>query len=160
MLMLEKETQDNENQSSQENAEDLYISYSVKVVESLEVIKKEYNEQNNSKVHLSKLKAVFKAAGENYNPTLDIEINTWCMARVNMYLDMAKGEKSYKKVEKQIFIDSDDLDLTESFIPTRECFEAAEKNVEEHDLSFDFEDIDNLYLTIEKEENRYGIIEP
>lgn len=155
--MLEIDDQDEVNQSPQE---DVYISYSIKVLDALEAKQKSHNEENNSKVNLSKLKTVFKAAGKSYAPDQEVKINTWCMARVNMYLEMVKGEKSYKTVEKQIFVDSDDLDLTESFIPTEECFAAAEKDVEENDLSFDFENIDNLYLTVKKGQDRYGIIEP
>lgn len=158
--MLEKETQDNEKQLSPENMEDLYISYSVKVVDSLEAIKKEYNEQNNSRVHLSKLKAVFKAAGKNYDPAEGIEINTWCLARVNMYLDMVKGTKSYKSIEnKALAVDSNnDLDLTLSFVPAEECFELAEENVKKYNLDFNFKDVDNLYL-LEGKKNGYGPFE-
>ena len=150
---------DDQHKTSQSPEKDMYISYSIKVIDALESKQKKHNEQNNSRVNLSKLKTVFKAAGRNYIPNEETEINTWCMARVNMYLEMLKGEKSYRKVERQIFANSDDLDLTESFIPTTECFEAARQDVEEYDLNFDFEDINNLYITIGKKQSRYGITE-
>ena len=153
--MSNTRNQENNDRPSQE---DVYVSYSIKVMVALEDKQKKHNERNNSKVNLSKLKTVFKAAGKKYIPNPEVDINAWCMARVNMYLEMVKGAKSYKKVEKQIFVDSRDLDLTESFIPTEECFSTAEEDIKNHDLDFDFIDINNLYL-IEKTQNRYGIIE-
>tara|TARA_R100000808_G_C2115567_1_gene128317 strand:- start:372 stop:845 length:474 start_codon:yes stop_codon:yes gene_type:complete len=156
--MLNESGQDVDVDQPHQNDEDLYIAYSIKIMTALEAKQKSHNEENNSKVNISKLKTVFKAAGKNYGSDLSIDINTWCMARVNMYLEMVKGAKSYKKVEKEIFANSNSLDLTESFIPTKECFEAAEKDVEQHDLNLDFKDINNLYL-IEKSQNRYAIIE-
>ena len=159
MLMLEeKRLQNEEEQPDARSEQDSYVSYSVKIVDSLETVKKKYNEENNSKVQIRQLKAVWKAAGKNYDPSSKIEINTWCFARVYMYLDMVKGSKSYKNVEKETFTNSyDGLDLTESFVPTQECFELAAASVEKYNLNFDFKNVDNLYL-IEGRNNGYTML--
>lgn len=158
--MLEKDTHCNQVEtSSDQSVEDLYVSYSVKVVEHLELIQKKHNEQNNSKVNLSKLKTVFKAAGKKYDPSSNIDINVWCLARVNMYLEMTKGCKSYKNIDKQVFrFGNAEYDLTEGFLPTEQCFSSAEEYVKSNGLDLDFKDIDNLYL-IEKSENGYSFLE-
>lgn len=158
--MLEKDSNNNIDESScGQSVEDLYVSYSVKVIEHLELIKKKHNEQNNSRINLSKLKSVFKAAGKNYDPSSNIDINIWCLARVNMYLEMTKGCKSYKNVDKQVFtLTGSEYDLTEGFLPTEQCFSSAEEYVKNNNLDLDFKDIDNLYL-IDKNENGYSYFE-
>jgi len=107
------------------------ISFSEKIVKSLQNKVKEHNEKQGKKVTLSQLKKVYRrglgAFSVSHRPGQSR--NSWAMARVNMFLkmmrggqvkesyraadqDVAKGEEIYYEQKQQdCFRDFDDLDF-------------------------------------------------
>ena len=107
------------------------ISFSKKIVKSLQNKVKEHNEKQGKKVTLSQLKKVYRrglgAFSVSHRPGQSR--NSWAMARVNMFLkmmrggqvkesyraadqDVAKGEEIYYEQKQQdCFRDFDDLDF-------------------------------------------------
>ena len=83
------------------------ISFSKKVIESLQNKIKEHNEKSGKKVTLSQLKKVYRrglgAFSVSHRPGQSR--NSWAMARVNMFLKMMRGGKvkdSYRSADQDV----------------------------------------------------------
>tara|TARA_Y100001973_G_scaffold106680_1_gene186446 strand:- start:3833 stop:4468 length:636 start_codon:yes stop_codon:yes gene_type:complete len=142
------------------------ISFSAKVVQALKNKVKEHNKKHPSKkVSLSQLKKVYRrgagAFSQSHRPGQTR--GSWAMARVNMFLKMKRGGKvkdSYRKADQDVastkyeleFVTHDkisavsEFDLTDELYPSDEDFAQAKKDIEEYELDYDFQDVDELYL--------------
>ena len=124
--------------NSDSNA-NLAIEFSKKILDILDTKAKE----NGHGTTLKQLMEVYhRGAGDCENPCNE-DCGTWAMARVHMFLRMKRGETidaSYKE------LDISELDISNSWIPSKEDFLKAEEDVKKHDLHFHFKDIDELYI--------------
>ena len=142
------------------------INFSAKVVQALKNKVKEHNKKHPSKkVSLSQLKKVYRrgagAFSQSHRPGQTR--GSWAMARVNMFLKMKRGGKvkdSYRKADQDVastkyeleFVTHDkisavsEFDLTDELYPSDEDFAQAKKDIEEYELDYDFQDVDELYL--------------
>jgi len=142
------------------------ITFSAKVVQALKNKVKEHNKKHpTKKVSLSQLKKVYRrgagAFSQSHRPGQTR--GSWAMARVNMFLKMKRGGKvkdSYRKADQDVastkyeleFVTHDkvsavnEFDLTDELYPSDEDFAQAKKDIEEYELDYDFQDVDELYL--------------
>ena len=117
------------------------------------------------KVSLSQLKKVYRrgagAFSQSHRPGQTR--GSWAMARVNMFLKMKRGGKvkdSYREADKDVtattyelefmsYSDvsvSSEFDLTENIFPDDEDFAQAKQDIDEYELDYDFQDVEELYL--------------
>lgn len=159
---MSNEPQNNtENQSlpkSEENLDKQRISFSVGLVSCLENKTKEFNKKNKSHIRAEQLKAIYVRGTllDNQNANLN------GLARVNMFLRMneqkivnAPSENlgKQKKLLKLV-LETDSLpvelnhsvDISEAWTPQEEDVALAEKDIKEHDLDFNFKNVEELYL--------------
>ena len=142
------------------------ITFSAKVVQALKNKVKEHNKKHpTKKVSLSQLKKVYRrgagAFSQSHRPGQTR--GSWAMARVNMFLKMKRSGKvkdSYRKADQDVastkyeleFVTHDkvsavnEFDLTDELYPSDEDFAQAKKDIEEYELDYDFQDVDELYL--------------
>ena len=142
------------------------INFSAKVVQALKNKVKEHNKKHPSKkVSLSQLKKVYRrgagAFSQSHRPGQTR--GSWAMARVNMFLKMKRGGKvkdSYRKADQDVastkyeleFVTHDEVsvvsefDLTDELYPSDEDFAQAKTDIEEYELDYDFQDVNELYL--------------
>lgn len=126
------------------------ISFSAKLIEALKAKVKKHNADYSKKVSLNQLKKVFRrgagAFSSSHRP--GVSRTAWGLARVNMFLNMMAGKKvkdSYKKADIDIS-KSSEIDFLYEFDPSLENFSEANKDIEEFDLFFEYNDIDEIYL--------------
>ena len=142
------------------------IAFSSKVVHALKSKLKEHNKKNPTrKVSLSQLKKVYRRGAGAFSKLqhLGQTRGSWALARVNMFLKMKKGGKvkdSYRKADEDVTATtyeleftsyssesvSSEFDVTENIFPDDEDFLQASKDIEEYDLDYDFQNVDELYL--------------
>ena len=142
------------------------ITFSEKVITALKNKVKEHNKKHPSKkVSLSQLKKVYRrgagAFSQSHRPGQTR--GSWAMARVNMFLKMKRGGKvkdSYRKADQDVastkyeleFVTHDEVsavsefDLTDELYPSDEDFAQAKTDIEEYELDYDFQDVNELYL--------------
>ena len=75
---------------------------------------------------------VYRNAGANYEESKDYNLSLWCMASVDAFLGIAEAS-------------------TFNTVPSAEQIENAKMDLEEFELSLDFEDIKDLYLETRRE---------
>jgi len=156
---------------SQDGERDPSIDFSIKVINALDDKASLYNKAHPlDKVSLSQLKQIYIDAASNHSTDRDEDINTWTLARVNMFLRIKSDKKiTFGTVEKQkneitkLELEDDqeyviygEIDTTKDWIPLEEDFEASKKDVEKYELNFAFSSIDELY--IENQEGPISII--
>jgi hypothetical protein len=143
------DTGGNSDEDSPENSE-LYIEYSIKMVDFLKVKASEHNAQeSNRRVSLDQLKEVFINSSSSYIKNEQTDINTHVLARVNMFLAIKAG----RELKYDTNIKSKDLlDASVIIVPTEQDYIQAEKDIKEHNLDLDYQSIDNLYINTENEE--------
>jgi hypothetical protein len=117
------------------------ITFSDKVVKSLENKVKEHNEMHDKKVSLSQLKKVYRrglgAFSSTHRPGKSR--SQWAMARVNMFLKMMRGEKvkdSYRAADQDV-AKANDTELAE-------ISESCDLDLEYSDIEFALSKIDML----------------
>lgn len=102
------------------------------------------------KISMHQLKSVYKTSAEGYSEVESQAKNRghFALARVNMFIRMLSEKNSfYKKVNKskaktnQLL-----LDITSSFGPIEEDFTKASLDIEKHELAYDFQSVNELYL--------------
>ena len=148
MVSLEFENFNVEEPSNQEipsdKTDDLYIGYSLKVVDCLMAKLKAFNkEDQKTRISLDQVKKVFINSASSYSPNEDITINEHALARVNMFLAIKSGRNinyDLKNTNIKLF------DASSMIIPIEEDYIQAKKDVEEYELNLNFKSIDNLYI--------------
>tara|TARA_Y100000310_G_C20436373_1_gene693921 strand:- start:117 stop:653 length:537 start_codon:yes stop_codon:yes gene_type:complete len=156
---------------SQETSEgpDPFVGYSIKLIDVLDGKVSAYNQKHPSdKVFLSQLKQIYVDTASSCPENWLSKINTWALARVNMFLRIksskkiaiGKLEKDKTKITKLELENSQascvlnkEIDATEHWFPLKEDFDLSEKDVDQHDLNFTFSNVDELYM-----ENQEGPI--
>lgn len=126
------------------------ISFSKKIIEALKTKVKNHNADHSKKVSLNQLKKVFRRGAGAYSSSHrpGVSRTAWGLARVNMFLKMMSGKKvkdSYRKADSDIS-KSSEVDFLYQCEPSAEDFSEAAADIEAFDLSFDFDDVDHLYL--------------
>ena len=146
----------------------LAIAFSSKVVFLLKGKLKGHNKKcPSNKVTLSQLKTVYRGGANAFSPSgsLDKTRGEWALARVNMFLEIksnkskinAEKVSSVSKVDsptfemdivlsKELPTKEEEFDLTGALTPRDGDFEQASKDIKEHGLNYDFQNIDELYL--------------
>jgi len=103
---------------------DFYVDFSLKLISALKERVQEYNEKSDKKVSLNQVVEKYCGAATNYIKDESIDINTYSMAKVNEFLEGKKGEFNLDK---------------------------AEKDIQKYGLDFDFENVNNLYISYPKQ---------
>ena len=136
------------------NNDDAAISFSCKIVDVLKLKMKTHNKAcPKAKVSLSDLKAVYRhGATMSKGPET---LGEKAMARVNLYMRMKIGhsEEGFKNLLDQVeiknsldYLKNSSIDISNSLLPDEEDFLLAREEIKEHELSFDFQNINDLYL--------------
>lgn len=105
---------------------DFYINFSLKLMNALKEKVQEHNKSSDRKILVSQVIEKYCGAAANYIKDESIDINTYSMAKVNEFLEGRKGEFNLDK---------------------------AEKDIKKFGLEFDFENLNNLYLSSSKDKN-------
>jgi hypothetical protein len=105
---------------------DFYLDFSLKLMSVLKEKVHEYNTNNKKKTTINQLIEQYSNAASSYIKDESIDINTYSMAKVNEFLEGRKGEFNLDK---------------------------AEKDIKKFGLEFDFENLNNLYLSSSKDKN-------
>ena len=103
--------------------EDKFVTFSSNLIKCFK--SKVKNSPN--KIRTDTLIEVYRNAGETYGESEDYTLSSWCLASVDAFLGIA--EASSFNME-----------------PSREQIENTQKDLEEFELSLDFESIKDLYL--------------
>jgi hypothetical protein len=142
---------------NEKDLEERRISFSSRLVDYLEDEKKEFNKRNKSSIKIQQLKEVY-ARGTCITGE---DLNLCGLSRVHMFLRMKEQKKMKTKassvsvpkkaselvLEDQAPQKTDSLiDISDSWIPEEEDIEKAKACIKEHDLNFDFKNINELYL--------------
>jgi|TARA_R110000751_G_scaffold106401_2_gene202414 hypothetical protein len=138
-------------------SEDCAIKFSARLVELLGTKMREHNKESaQSKVSLSQLKIVYSNAAKNYSYA-GYSRGEWALARVNLFLRVAKGEKadvisSYERtslgglVFEAKIISEDEHDVSLKWVPSQIDFTTAKSEIKEHKLNYHFSSVGELYL--------------
>jgi len=108
--------------------EDKFVTFSSNLIKCFK--SKVKNSPN--KIRTDTLIEVYRNAGETYGESEDYTLSSWCLASVDAFLGIA--EASSFNME-----------------PSREQIENTQKDLEEFELSLDFESIKDLYLETRRE---------
>jgi hypothetical protein len=158
---MKKQTEENSQKepsaSDVGNLDEQRVAFSARLISFLEEKKKEFNKKNKSNIKIEQLKQVYSRGTSSANESLNLH----GLARVNMFLRMREQKimgiipirpdnkaklsglilESEAKAESSSFID-----ISESWTPQGEDINEARANIKEHDLGFDFKNIEELYL--------------
>jgi len=103
---------------------DFYVDFSLKLLSALKERVREHNDKNEKKVSLNQVIEKYCSAASIYLKDESIDINTYSMANVNEFLEGGKGNFNLDK---------------------------AEKDIQKYGLDFDFENVNNLYISHPKQ---------
>jgi hypothetical protein len=103
---------------------DFYVDFSLKLLSALKERVREHNDKNEKKVSLNQVIEKYCSAASIYLKDESIDINTYSMANVNEFLEGGKGNFNLDK---------------------------AEKDIQKYGLDFDFENVNNLYISYPKQ---------
>jgi hypothetical protein len=112
--------------SKKSESSDFYVDFSLKLLSALKERVQEHNDKNNKKISLNQVLEKYCGAAASYVKDESIDINTYSMAKVNEFLEGRKGDFNLDK---------------------------AEKDIKKHGLDFDFENVNNLYLSYPKQKS-------
>lgn len=131
-------------QSSKNNIDEdkTLIDFSSNVIIALQNLMKDHNKNCDNKVSLKELKEVFRN-GANCSQAKEAKVpcGVLALARVNMFLRLKSGE--IMEVSRS---NIESFDISESWYPNELDFAKAIKLVEENNLTYNFKNINNLYL--------------
>jgi len=150
------------------NRANLAIAFSSKIVYVLKGKLKEHNKKHPSnKVTLSQLKMVYRGGADAFSTSKSLgkTRGEWALARVNMFLEI-KGDTSKINTEKtlppskegplafemdivfsqELPTKQEEFDLTGTLAPSDKNFKQAANDIKEHELNYDFQNIEELYL--------------
>jgi hypothetical protein len=155
---------------SEKKEEDAVIEFSARLAETFRGKVKEHNGSHPNKVYLGQVIKVYRQGADTFpsDIELDLSINEWSMARVNMFIRMKQGDvsnsKSNEKLDKKlsglVFETSSIkrvnsfLDLTKNWMPNEEDFELAKADVKKNQLNYNFKSVEEIYLTDESPSSR------
>ena len=108
--------------------EDKFVTFSSNLIKCF----KSKVKNSPSKIRTDTLIEVYRNAEETYGESEDCTLSSWCLASVDAFLGIA--EASSFNME-----------------PSREQIENTQKDLEEFELSLDFESIKDLYLETRRE---------
>ena len=137
---------------SEQEEQALAIQFSKNIMAFLEKEMKKHNKglPKDRNTTLAQLKTVYRNGArifaEIYKKSFpEKNPNLWALARISMFLRMKKGE-AVESSNKDIKI-KQDIDLSESWLPLEEDFTKAKQDIEDNDLTYKYENVDNeLYL--------------
>lgn len=99
---------------------------------------------------LSQLKNVYKRGAEAYDQKEPLAKNRghFALARVNMFIRMLSEKSNFYKKINRLSVKTDQalLDIAGCFGPIEEDYVKASAEIEKYDLSYDFKNINELYL--------------
>jgi hypothetical protein len=110
--------------SKKSESSDFYVDFSLKLLSALKERVQEHNDKNEKKISLNQVIEKYYSAASKYTKDESIDINTHSMAKVNEFLEGKKGDFNIDK---------------------------AEKDIKKHGLDFDFENVNNLYISYPKQ---------
>ena len=110
--------------SKKSESSDFYVDFSLKLLSALKERVQEHNDKNEKKISLNQVIEKYYSAASKYTKDESIDINTHSMAKVNEFLEGKKGEFNLDK---------------------------AEKDIQKYGLDFDFENVNNLYISYPKQ---------
>ena len=110
--------------SKKSESSDFYVDFSLKLLSALKERVQEHNDKDEKKISLNQVIEKYYSAASKYIKDESIDINTYSMAKVNEFLEGKKGEFNLDK---------------------------AEKDIQKYGLDFDFENVNNLYISYPKQ---------
>lgn len=110
--------------SKKSESSDFYVDFSLKLLSALKERVQEHNDKNEKKISLNQVIEKYYSAASKYIKDESIDINTHSMAKVNEFLEGKKGDFNIDK---------------------------AEKDIKKYGLDFDFENVNNLYISYPKQ---------
>ena len=108
--------------------EDKFVTFSSNLIKCL----KSKVKKSPSKIRTDSLIEVYRNAEETYEESENYTLSLWCMASVNSFLGIAEASSF-------------------NTAPSVEQIENAKRDLDEFELSLDFEDIKDLYLETRRE---------
>ena len=108
--------------------EDKFVTFSSNLIKCF----KSKVKNSPSKIRTDTLIEVYRNAGETYGESEDCTLSSWCLASVDAFLGIAEAS-------------------TFNTVPSLEQIENTQKDLEEFELSLDFESIKDLYLETRRE---------
>ena len=162
MKKLEIEGVDNieaPEEALEDKGEDM-VSFSARLVDLLHDKAKTFSSKNEASLTALQLRRVYCHSAKLSKTEGSDNIHLSALARVNMFMRLKVGEKM---IEKNINPKSESMtelqleplncqtvssfiDISESWVPSESDFEAAQKDVEEKNLDYNYKDPDDLYL--------------
>ena len=103
---------------------DFYVDFSLKLLSALKERVREHNDKSEKKASLNQVIEKYYSAASRYLKDESVDINTYSMASVNEFLEGGKGNFNLDK---------------------------AEKDIQKYGLDFDFENVNNLYISYPKQ---------
>jgi len=151
--------------------EEAVIEFSARLAEAFREKVKKHNSSCPNKVNVSQVTKVYKQGVATFNSkaNLELDINSWSMARVNMFLRMKTGEVTNNKSNTEAVKDEMSslvfetpsikrvntfLDLTKDWNPADKDFELAKADVEKNKLNYNFKSVEEIYLVDESPSSR------
>ncbi len=130
------------NSKKQLDEDKILIDYSSNVVVTLQNLMKAHNKECENRVSLKELKEVFRN-GANCAQAKEEELpcGILALARVNMFLRLKSGE-----IMEASILGNTSLDISDLWYPNKLDFTKAKELAKEHNLDYEFKDVDNLYL--------------
>jgi len=108
--------------------EDKFVTFSSNLIKCF----KSKVKNSPSKIRTDALIEVYRNAEETYEESEDYTLSSWCLASVDAFLGIAEAS-------------------TFNTVPSEEQIENTQKDLEEFELSLDFESIKDLYLETRRE---------
>ena len=108
--------------------EDKFVTFSSNLIKCF----KSKVKNSPSKIRTDTLIEVYRNAEETYGESEDYTLSSWCLASVDAFLGIAEAS-------------------TFNTVPSEEQIENTQKDLEEFELSLDFESIKDLYLETRRE---------
>ena len=108
--------------------EDKFVTFSSNLIKCF----KSKVKNSPSKIRTDTLIEVYRNAEETYGESEDCTLSSWCLASVDAFLGIAEAS-------------------TFNTVPCEEQIENTQKDLEEFELSLDFESIKDLYLETRRE---------
>tara|TARA_R100000808_G_C2153403_1_gene163563 strand:- start:3303 stop:3818 length:516 start_codon:yes stop_codon:yes gene_type:complete len=154
---------------AQKKEEDM-ISFSTRLVDLLQDKAGAFSSENDASLTMLQLKKVYCHSARLSKEEGAHNINLSALARVNMFIRLKAGEKMIKKANDKTSESMTELqleslncktvsnfiDISESWVPSESDFEKAQKEIEEKNLDYNYEDPDDLYLEYEPIKPTWG----
>jgi len=149
---------------SGKNEQEENVAFSSKLVDYLSLQVKDFKKSSKDTLTTNQLKKVYcHAAREGKSQNVE-DLNLYALARVHMFLRLKSGGKmaiksdssdlakatglELEEPQKRIKLSSF-IDISESWAPNEDDFKKAEKEMDENDLKYEYDNIEDLYLEYE-----------